>query len=170
VFLAFDTELEVFALAKDPKDELLEHLHGIISDIARHSCAKQNEVVKIAGESGLDFGGEKKIRSLLKTGSGRFWTTTKGVHNSTIYHPVQFGSFADPIGDEKLPNIIQLPYQSVNSTEKPTTLYSHPNPINAESGSLASDINQTAKLTEIDDADFTEIPTFTEADFEGVMQ
>lgn len=166
VFLTFDTEQEVFTLAKDPADEALEHLFSIISQVETKTCAKQSEIVKAATEDGFDFGGDKKIIALLKRGIGRYWTTTKGMHNSTIYHTTQFGSLADPIGDEKLPNINQPPRPSVNSTEKLAASCNQPGHINTEFGSFANELNQTAKLTEIDDADFFAAEQFTEADFD----
>jgi len=170
VFLAFDTEQEVFALAKDPIDEALEYLHSIICIVDTHTSAKQNEIVKTAMEDGgYDFGGEKKIRSLLKRGVDRLWTVSKGLHNSIIYHPIQFGSLANPIGADKLPNW-ESPYcQPDNLPEKQPASNSLQSATVIEFGSLAECGNQTEKLSVIETAVLVEVPTFTEADLEGVF-
>jgi hypothetical protein len=161
VFLSFDTEHEVFTLAKDPGDEALESLHAIICSVAACTCAKQNEIVKTAMEDGgYDFGGDKKIRALLKRGIGRFWTADRGLHNSIIYRPIQFGSLADPLGLDKLPNRNHLPCQSENSPEKQANTNDSQTTINTEFGSFSNSISQTEKQLEIEDADFSEIPAF----------
>jgi len=166
VFLSFDVEHEVFTLAKNPEDEALEYLHGVISQINENSCAKQNGVVKAAMEDkGFEFGGEKKVRDLLKRGIGRFWTTGSGLHNSIIYRPIQLGSFSPPIGSAKLPNGNHSPCKVGNA---PVIHTDNANPESiaiAEFGSLARGVSQTEKQAKIEDAEFFEIPTFTAADF-----
>lgn len=102
VFLTFDAEREVFTLAQNPDDEALDVLHSIITDMSVVGCAKQTEIVKRAAE--YDLGGDKKILSFLRKGVGSRWTTEKGLHNSTIYRPIQFGSLAPPYRGEKLKN------------------------------------------------------------------
>lgn len=170
IFLSFDTEKEVFTLAKNPDDDALECLHSLITDMSIIGCAKQSEIVKRASEDGgYDFGGDKKIISLLKKGIGRFWTSEKGLHNSIIYRPIQFGSLADPIGSEKLPNwnnsvktatcssTIENTSAKLPNREKPSvqfgktaekqTYSNHPSTIeDAEFVSLAGGVCQTAKL------------------------
>lgn len=105
VFLKFDTDRELFVMAKDPDDEALESLHAIIARLSQSTCPKQGDIVGAAeADGGFDFGGQKKIRSLLKKGELQYWTLRKGLHNSTIYDPLPIGSFAAPIGSDKLPN------------------------------------------------------------------
>jgi archaellum biogenesis ATPase FlaH len=58
VFLTFDTEQEVFTLAKDPADEALEQLYSIVSLVDAKTSAKQSEIVKAAtGREGLQDSG-----------------------------------------------------------------------------------------------------------------
>lgn len=149
IFLTFDSEKEIFVLAKNPEDEALECLHAVIDSIHTVGVAKQSEVVKRATEEGsYDFGSEKKIISLLKKGTGRFWTTEKGLHNSTIYHPIQFGSLAGLYRGEKLPNRNLGTPQLGKEGEKIAISYSQQTTINTEFGSLAEGIE---KHTEPDD-------------------
>ncbi len=141
VFLSFDTEQEVFTLAKNPDDEAMEYLHSIISRISISSCAKQCETIKAANDDGgFDFGGDKKIRALLKRGIGRFWTTDRGLQNSIIYRPIPFGSLADPIGGEKLPNWNCIPGQFGNTPEKQSNNKDLQSTTVVEFGSLSGDV------------------------------
>lgn len=166
VFLSFDAEKEVFTLAKNPEDEALEILHAIICKIDARTSAIQTEIVKTAMEDGgCDFGSDKKIRALLKRGIDRFWTTGRGINNSIIYHPIRFGGLADPIGEEKPPNRNHAACQSGNTPEKPALPHNQQSTINKGFGGLATGKIQTEKHLDIEDADFQEIPTFTEADF-----
>jgi hypothetical protein len=147
VFLSFDTEQEVFTLAKNPDDEALEYLHSIICQIDEKTTAKQSEIVRAANsDGGFDFGGDKKIRALLKRGIDRFWTTDRGLHNSIIYRPIQFGSLADPIGVEKLPNWNNQPCQFGDKPEKQAEYDTSQSPIIPEFGSLADTSCQTGKV------------------------
>jgi len=143
-FLSFDAEQEVFGLAKNPDEEALSYLREIIISMNDVGCAKQTEIVKKATEDGgHDFGSDKKIISFLKKGVGRFWTADKGLHNSTIYRPIQFGSLADPIGVEKQPNWNNCTISATckNGTESiPAKLENDSNPP-IQSG------NSTGKLT-----------------------
>ncbi len=197
VFLTFDTEHEVFALAKDPSDEALEYLHGIICSVDARTSARQTEIIKTAMEDGgYDFGGNHKIRSLLKRGIDRFWTTDKGVHNSIIYRPInQFVSLSPPYMSAKLTNtehaeIVEenqhpknqfvsskttqtdqhnIPFQFVNEHEKQPVGSTPQTATVTGFVSFSEGVYQTDKQAEIENADFSEIPTFTEADFEGVI-
>lgn len=167
VFLSFDSEQEVFILAKNPDDEALEYLHSIVCQIHEKTSAKQTEIVKTAiSDGGFDFGGDKKIRALLKRGTGRFWTTDRGLHNSIIYRPIQFGSLAGPIGGEKLPNRKEADCQFGNTPEKQVDNDTPQSTAVVEFGSLAKGVYQTEKPTEIEDAEFPEIAALTEDDFD----
>lgn len=147
VFLSFDTEQEVFTLAKNPDDEALEYLHSVISQVDKKTTAKQSEIVKAAiSDGGFDFGGEKKIRALLKRGTDRFWTTDRGLHNSIIYRPIQFGRLADPIGAEKLPHWNNHPCQLGNTPEKQVNNNTPQSHVVVESGRLADTTCQTEEI------------------------
>jgi archaellum biogenesis ATPase FlaH len=155
VFLAFDTEREVFALAQNPDDAALESLHEIITNMSLVGCAKQSEIVRKASEAGGEtFGGDKKIISLLKKGIGHYWTTEKGLHNSTIYRPIQCGSVAPPIESEKLPNRNSPPRHAEFCAETSDYLDWSEDPVDAEFGSFSNHYSQTAKLT------YDDLPVF----------
>jgi len=146
VYLSFNAEQEVFVMAKNPEDEALEYLHGIISQIDATSSAKQKTIVeRVEAEGDLDLGGDKKIIGLLKRGTGRFWTTSKGMHNAIIYHPIQFGSLAAPIGVEKLPNWNHATDQQGTPTGKQSVVPNVQTPADTEFGSLAGMVCQTEK-------------------------
>ncbi|MGE0156170.1 MAG: AAA family ATPase [Geobacter sp.] len=146
VFLAFDVEHEVFALAQDPDEAAFENLLNIITGISIVGCAKQSEIVKKASEiHGDTFGGEKKIISLLKKGIGRYWTTEKGSHNSTIYRPIQCGSVAPPIESEKLPNETLQSISAESCIEPEDDLNFPRTIINTEFGNYSGAHHQTAK-------------------------
>jgi hypothetical protein len=167
VFLSFDTEQEVFTLAKNPDDEALEALHTIVCQVDARINAIQTEIVRAAmSDGGFDFGGDKKIRSLLKRGIDRFWTTERGVNNSIIYRPIRFGGLADPLGEEKPPNRNQVPCPSGNSPKKQAGNNNPQSGISTGFGSLAKRVYQTGKYAEIEDSEFTEIESFSDADFE----
>ncbi|MCE1226867.1 MAG: AAA family ATPase [Geobacteraceae bacterium] len=155
VFLSFDGEREVFALAQNPDDVALESLHEIITNMSIVGCAKQSEIVRKASEVGGEtFGGDKKIISLLKKGIGHYWTTEKGLHNSTIYRPIQCGSVAPPIESEKLPNRNLSQKNAEFCAETSDYLDWSEDPIDAEFGSFSDHFSQTAKLA------YDDLPVF----------
>lgn len=156
VYLSFDVDQEVFIMAKNPEEEALEYLHSIISQIDATTSAKQKTITdKVAEDGGCDLGGDKKIIELLKKGVGRFWTTTKGMHNAIIYHPIQFGSLATPIGGEKLPNRNHTADQCGNTVEKQLEDTAVEMSMVTGFGSLAEGIYQTEKLgVELSTPDF----------------
>lgn len=167
VFLSFDTEQEIFTLAKNPDDEALEALHAIVCQVDARINAIQTEIVRAAmSDGGFDFGGDKKIRSLLKRGIDRFWTVERGDKNAIIYRPIQFGSLAPLYSTAKLPNRNQAPCSSGNSPAKQAGDGTPQRLMRTEFGSLAKGIYQTGKQAEIEDAEFTEIETFSDSDFE----
>ncbi|PKN12443.1 MAG: hypothetical protein CVU69_08150 [Deltaproteobacteria bacterium HGW-Deltaproteobacteria-4] len=105
VFLTFDTDLEQFVSAKNPEDEALESLHAILTRISTEGRVKQGDIVTAAeADSRFTYGGEKKVRALLEKGVDRFWIIQKGLHNTSYYDPIPFGTLAPPIKGEKLPN------------------------------------------------------------------
>lgn len=170
IFLTFDAEQAIFVAAKDPGDDALQALHEIISHIDERSSARQEEIVKAAVEDGgFDFGGKNKIRSLLKKGIDRFWTTEKGLRNATIYRPIQFSSFPTPIGGEKLENWNIPPSQSDSLPLKLTTMDILQHAEKAEFFSFSEGIGKTEKLTKTGESEPNAVPLFTEADFEGVL-
>ena len=120
VFLTFDVEKELFVAAKNPDDEVFQFLHGVISDINKQTAPKQTAVINRALEIGEHNLTDKKIRSLLRHGTGKFWTTEKGQHNSTIFRPIQFGSFPDLYRSGKLPNWHQCTGQPDDNLENRT--------------------------------------------------
>lgn len=155
VFLSFDSEREIFALAQNPDDAALESLREIITSMSLVGCAKQTEIVRRASEAGGEtFGGEKKIISLLKKGIGHYWTTEKGLHNSTIYRPIQCGSMAPPIESEKLPNGNLLTRHDDFCVGTSDSLDWPEAPIVAEFGSFSGPYSQTAKQT------YDDLPVF----------
>lgn len=169
IFLTFDTEQELFAMARNPGDEALQALNKIIIKIDKKGIARQTEVVRVAIEDGgYDYGGEKKIRALLKKGIDRFWTVEKGLHNATIYKPIQLGSLATPCRGGETAKLETSHCQLGSEPDIFNAKDIYKNCINTEYGSLARDGCQTEKLTETDEAEFCDVPLFTEDDFEGV--
>jgi archaellum biogenesis ATPase FlaH len=166
VFLSFDADQELFVMAKDPDDNALVRLHSIISQICISTCAKQGNIVKaVESDGGSNFGGEKKIISLLKKGEGKYWTIEKGLHNANIFYPIQLGSLADPIEVGELPNRIEVDNQFGNTSEKHTNKNDPQRCAVIEFGSLAKSAGRTGKQTVVEDAEFSEIKTYTEDDF-----
>ena len=156
VFLSFDTEKELFVIAKNPDDDALEHLHVIISQISRGSDAKQGDIVSAAeADHGFDFGGQKKIRSLLAKGEDRLWTTVRGLHNSKIFIPIQPGSLANPVGVDKLPNGNLPDHQAENISSVPAENNHMESQVSTGLGSFPDTYCQTKKLTYEDQPVFT---------------
>lgn len=155
VFLTFDKDTELFVLVPDPEDHALIELHGIICQLAKNSSPNQSEVVRAASENkDFNFGGDKKITALLKKGTDRFWTASRGDKNANIYLPIQFGSLAAPIGEEKLPNRNEPLGQFGSLSEEITTEDNLQDRRNAEIGSFSEGDCQTEIQAEVVDADF----------------
>ena len=170
IFLSFDAEQELFVEAKDPGDDALQALHEIICQIDERTSARQVDIVKAAiDDGGFDYGGEKKIRALLKRGTDRFWTAEKGLRRSVIYRPIETGKTATPYMSESLPVSIFTTSETGNTTTKLTDSNTRQTCINAETGKTAEGVCQSDSLPQIGAIETGNVPLFTEADFEGVL-
>lgn len=161
VFLSFDAEQELFVMAKNPDDEIIYYLLGIVSEINRCSAPKQNEIIKRALEDGEHNLTEKKIRAYLKKGTDHYWTTEKGLQHSIIYRPIESGKTAALYSVAELPNGTPGRSHSSKPHEKQDAKDTPQTGINTRFGKTAEGDCQIAGLSEY-------IPVFTEADFEGV--
>jgi len=95
-FLNLNTE-RGFELAPDPKENQLKEMRNLLNNTGPKP---KTEFVKLVhSEMGIS---EARVRDLISRGDGKYWELEKGAHNRQLVKPIQFSSFHDPIGSEKL--------------------------------------------------------------------
>lgn len=138
--LDFDLDQGGFFIIPDMIEETLKQIHEVMTRQTENQRNKTAFVDQLKNELNLS---QKKIRKLLDTGTGRYWTITKAERNATFYHPIQFGSLSPPYGERQTEKL-DLP--TPEETVKQNTENHQQTLVNTEFGSLAESIEQTEKL------------------------
>lgn len=138
--LDFDLDQGGFFVMPDQTEGTLKQIQEVMARLSEDQRKKTALVDQLKSELNLS---QKKIRKLLDTGTGKFWTVTKAERNASFYHPIQFGSFSPPYRErqtEKLNLSIPEPVDKLAIDNHQQNL------INTEFGNLAEGIGQTEKL------------------------